>query len=283
MFEINLKPGISNDELIFLSQYNDYKVLLIKSQRLIDKIFLSRCNFEVIGTASKGVDHIDTAYAVKRNIRILNSESGNSLSAAEHTFALILDSFKKTHYGDYLVRNRKFDKWDYERRTLNGKRIGIIGTGKVGSIVAKFAKSFGMEILANDISAEVIRKNKHLKYYSLDYILQNSDIITVHIPLNKNNKMFIGKKTLDKMKFNAIFVNTSRGEVVDEEYLIQKAKSEKNFFMALDVFQNEPNIDSELLSLNNVILSNHVAGKTIEGERNIGKELFLHIKTYYGE
>ena len=156
--------------------------LLIKSQRKIDKTFLSRCNFEVIGTASKGLDHIDLDYAKKRNIVIINSETGNSLSAAEHTFALILDSIKKTHYSDKLVRQGNFTNWDYERRTLNGKKIGIIGTGKVGLQVAKFSKAFNMEVLANDIDPVVRKINRHLKYYDIKYLLKNSDIITIHIP-----------------------------------------------------------------------------------------------------
>jgi len=280
-FDITLKMGMSDTDLLNYTYVNKFNVLLIKSRRRIDKTFLSRCGFETIGTASKGTDHIDTDYAKKRNILILNSETGNTLSAAEHTFALILGAIKKTHYSDELVRQGKFTFWDYKRQTLNGKKIGVIGTGKVGLKVAHFAESFGMKILANDIDPNVRNFNKHLKYYDINYLLRNSDIITVHIPMNESNKMFINKESIDIMKNYVIFVNTSRGGVVDERKLIKKLKKENKFFAALDVFNNEPEIDKEFMKLKNVILTNHVAGKTLEGEQGIGNELFMQVKNVY--
>lgn len=280
-FDITVKTGMSNSALLTYCRNLNFKVLLIKSQRIIDKVFLSICNFETIGTASKGIDHIDVDYANKRDITILNSETGNTLSAAEHTFALILDSVKKTLYADKLVRAEKFTDWNYNRRTLSGKKIGIIGTGKVGLQVAQFAKAFNMEVLANDIDPYVRKKNFNLKYYDIKYLLKNADIITVHIPMSESNRKFISKESIDILKKNVIFVNTSRGDVVDEDYLIKKLKSEKLFFAALDVFKNEPRIDKELLKLKNVILTNHVAGKTLEGGQCIGNELFMQVKNIY--
>ncbi len=280
-FDITISYGMSDTDLLNYSSNKKFHVLLIKSRRQIDKIFLSRCNYELIGTASKGLDHIDVVYAGKRNIKIINSETGNTLSAAEHTFALILDSFKKTHYADKLVRRGDFTDWNYERRTLSGRKIGIIGTGKVGLQVSKFAKAFNMEILANDIDPAVRTRNRDLKYYDIGYLLKNSEIITLHIPMSKKNRMFICKKSIDIMQNNVIFVNTSRGDVVDEKYLVKKLINEKLFFSALDVFQNEPDINKELFNLDNVILTNHAAGKTLEGEQGIGNELFMQVKNIY--
>ncbi|MFA7360576.1 MAG: NAD(P)-dependent oxidoreductase [Candidatus Kapaibacterium sp.] len=276
-FNISIKYGLTNDDLLLLSQSKNYKVLFIKSQRKIDKVFISRCNFEIICTASKGLDHIDTEYASKRNIKIIYSETGNTVSAAEHTLALIFASFKKLHQADFLVRQGKFNDWSYKRQTLDGKKIGIIGTGKVGSLVAKYAKAFGMEVLANDIDIRVVKNNRNLKYYTLDYLLKQSDVITVHIPLELKNRDFINKSCIDKMKNNIIFVNTSRGEVIDEDYLIKKAKTSTNFFIALDVFKNEPELNKELMHLKNSIYTNHAAGKTLEGEQSIGNDLFMQV------
>lgn len=280
-FNITVKYGLTNDELLFLSHSKDYKVLFIKSQRKIDKVFLSRCNFEVICTASKGLDHIDTVYATKRNIKIIYSETGNSLSAAEHTLALILASFKKLHHADLLVRHGKFNDWSYERGTLSGKKIGIIGTGKVGSLVAKYAEAFGMVVLANDTDIHVVKNNRGLKYYNLEYLLLHSDVITVHIPLDSKNRNFIDNSCIDKMKNNIIFVNTSRGGVIDEEYLIKKAKTNKNFFIALDVFKNEPKLNKDFMHLKNALYTNHVAGKTLEGEQSIGNDLFMQVNNMF--
>lgn len=280
-FNTIFRYGLSNDKLLRLMSKLNSDVLIIKSRRKIDKIFLARCNLKALCTASKGTDHIDTIYAEKLGIKVINSETGNTLSAAEHTFALILDSFKKTHYADFLVRNRKFEDWTYERKSLSGKKIGIIGVGKVGSLVAKFALAFGMTVLANDIDRLAVKNNKHLRFFPLEYLLKNSDIITVHIPLNEMNRNFINRAVIEKMRDNAIFVNTSRGEVVDEDFLIKKAISCKNFFIALDVFRNEPNPDVRFLRLRNAVLTNHAAGKTLEGEQSIGKEIFKQVNNMF--
>lgn len=280
-FNISILYGLSNDEILDYSRSKDFKVLFIKSQRYIDKVFLSRCNFEVLCTASKGLDHIDTEYAYKRNIKIIYSETGNSRSAAEHTLALILASFKKLNQADFLVRQGNFNDWRYERQTLYGKKIGVIGTGKVGSLVAKFASAFGMEVLANDTDLRVVKKNKDLNYFALDYLLRHSDVISVHIPLETKNRDFIDKSCFDRMRNDVVFVNTSRGEVVDEDYLIKKARTNKNFFIALDVFKNEPRLNDELRRLKNSIYTNHAAGKTPEGEQSIGNDLFMQVNSLF--
>ncbi|MDD5363067.1 MAG: NAD(P)-dependent oxidoreductase [Ignavibacteria bacterium] len=275
-YAIEIKTGISNEEILLLRE--DYKVLIIKSQRKLNKLFLSRCSFDTICTASKGFDHIDTDYAKKRGIRIINSENGNYIAAAEHTFALILDIFKNTHLSDNLVRSGKFDFWNFKRQNLYGKKIGIIGTGKVGTKVAELSKAFGMEVLANETDTMVMTKNKFLDYYNLDKVLRDSDIITLHIPYNKANDKFIDRRKFLLMKKNAVFINTSRGGVIDEKALITVLKSRKKFRAGLDVFEKEPYINKELKKLNNVILTNHIAGKTLESADNIINEILIQVK-----
>lgn len=280
-FHVIRKYGLTNEEIPDFSRRYNTDVLIIKSQRKIDKCFLARCTLKVICTASKGTDHICVDYASKLGIKIIYSETGNTLSAAEHTFALILSSFKKINYSDSLFRRGNFTEWNYERRELKGKKIGIIGVGKVGTIVAKFALSFGMEVLANDIDKRAEIRNRRLKFYSLDYLLMNSDVITVHIPMNEMNKNFINRSIIEKMRKNVIFINTSRGCVVDEDFLIKKANSGKNFFIALDVFKNEPSPDKRFRRIKNAIFTNHAAGKTLEGEKNIGKEIFMQVNNMF--
>lgn len=278
-FSINFNSRLSNDDIISLS--GKYEVLIIKSQRKLDKLFLSRCSFETICTASKGVDHIDAEYAEKRKIRIVNSENGNVVAASEHTFALILGILKNTALSGKLIAQDRFDFWDYERHDLSGLKIGIIGTGKVGSRVAKIAKAFGMEVLANDTDGKVVRMNKSIRYYDIWYLLRNSDIITLHIPLNKQNLNFIDREKLNLMKKNAVFINTSRGGVVNEIHLIRFLKSRKFFRAGLDVFQNEPFIDDNFRRLDNVLLTNHIAGKTPESEQHIINEILKQVENIY--
>jgi len=278
-YRIVKRKNLSNEDI--LKYGGRYEVLIINSRRKLDKVFLSRCNIKTICTASKGVDHIDTEYARKRNIRIVNSENGNVVAASEHTFALILGIMKNTALSGRLIAQKRFDFWNYERHNLSGMKIGIIGTGKVGSKVVNIAKAFGMKVLANDIDGNVIRKNKTIRYHDVWYLLRNSDIVTLHIPLTKQNRDFFDSEKFSLLKKNAVFVNTSRGGVVNEKHLIQYLKKRKSFRAGLDVFQNEPFIDDNFRRLKNVFLTNHIAGKTPESEQGILNEILKQVENVY--
>jgi len=285
-FDIQIKYNLDNDFLLEYLKNEEIKdkrirVLIIKSQRKIDKIFLSRCNLEVIATASKGIDHIDYEYAKKMNIKIINSENGNYMAAAEHTLGLIICLSKKIIYSNELVKNNKFAYWDFKRNNLAGKKIGIIGFGKVGSYVGRLAKAFQMEVMANDINYEVVKKNKDFKFYGLEEIFRKCDILTIHIPLNKNNFKFINAKNLALLNKNVIFVNTSRGEVIDEDFLLDLLTKNSSIYAGLDVFCNEPDLNEKFFKLSNVLLTNHIAGKTEESSENIAKEILKKVKNEY--
>ena len=194
-FNVLYKPGMDNHTII--TEYQNFDCLLIKSTRIIDRHFLNNCNVKMIATCSRGFDNIDAKYALKKKIKILYSSGANCISAAEHTFGLILEIFKRISLSDNLIRTGNFNKTDFDRRELSGKKIGIIGLGKVGSRVAKLASAFGMKIIANDIDTEVKRRNNLLSFKPLGFLLKNSDIITVHIPLNEKNRKFLSKEKLN--------------------------------------------------------------------------------------
>jgi len=278
-FLITYKPGISNSEII--SGYNHYECLIIRTVRNIDREFLSVCNFKAIATCSKGTDHINVKFASKRGIEILNSEDGNTHSAAEHTIALILNILKKINYSDTLVRKNKFSDYEFIRNEFRGMKLGIIGFGKVGTKVAKMAEAFGAEIIIYEINPEVRKKYREANFKSLSYLLRHSDIVTLHIPLERKNLNFFSKEKFIMMKPEAIFINTSRGSVCDEKILIRKLKSRNIAYAGLDVFVNEPEINNDLLTLDNVLLTNHIAGKTKEGIFRILTEILTKINIYF--
>jgi len=278
LFIVEFKIGISNSEILHLPV--KYHILIIRSTRKIDKQFLETCNLKIIATCSRGTDHIDVETAKKNKIKILYSENGNFVSTAEHTIALILAIYKKICFADKLIRSGSFAKTDFETYELKGKKIGIIGIGKVGSYVAKLASAFGMTVYANDIDREVRLQNPNLKFKSLKYIITNSDIVTVHIPLNKFNENFFSKKKLELLKKNSVLINTSRGKIIEEKYLLKMLKEKKIFFAGLDVFENEPGINKRFFSFDNVVLTNHIAGKTVESKQYIIEEILLQIKNY---
>jgi D-3-phosphoglycerate dehydrogenase / 2-oxoglutarate reductase len=278
-FFITTDFGITNSEII--KSYNDYDVLIIRSIRKIDKDFLNKVSFKIIATCSKGIDHIDIEYACKKGITIMNAEEANHISAAEHTVALILAISKKIILSDKLVRENKFGFYDFERNELLGKSIGIIGFGKVGSYTGNLCKSFGMKVYANDIDKKVKQRNKNFIFKSLNYILKNCNIVSIHIPLNKKNFHFISKDKLKLLNSDSVLINTSRGDILDEKFLIKILTERKIKYAGLDVYSHEPNIDKGLTATDNTVLTNHIAGKTNESRRKISENIFSQLKSFY--
>lgn len=280
-FSVKSHFGITNEEI--LKTYNSFDVLVIRSIRKLNKEFLSKAGFSLIATCSKGTDHIDVSFAESKGIKVINADDSNNISAAEHTLAMILSIFKKINYSDKLVRQNNFSFYGYERNEVYGKSIGIIGFGKVGSYAGKLCRAFGMKIYANDTDAEVRLKNKDFEFRSLNFILKNCDIITLHIPLNKKNYKFLSEEKIKLIGSNAVFVNTSRGDVVDEEKLYKALKNKKIKYAGLDVFCNEPNVFRGFAGLENVLLTNHIAGKTAESRKRISLNIFANIKNTFGK
>jgi len=278
-FEVVTDFGISNENI--LKKYSDVNVLVIRSIRTIDEKFINRCRFNVIATVSKGFDNIDVAAAKRKKIAVINTEKGNSISAAEFTMALILNAMKNISLSEKLVKEGMFEFYDYQRNELIGKKIGIIGYGNVGSYVGKLCKVFGMKVYANDTDKKVREKNLNVDFKNLKFILKSCDVITVHIPLSKKNFHFIDKEKFDCMNSDTVFINTSRGNVIDEKELIRKLKRNELRYVCLDVFENEPSLNKELLKFGNTTLTNHIAGKTQESAVKMAKEVFLKIKKYY--
>jgi len=274
-FSTKIKFGISNSEIV--KNYNDFDVLVIRSVRKIDKDLIDKTNFKLIATCSKGTDHIDLDFARKKKIKVINADEGNHISAAEHTLGLILSIYKKINFSDRLVRENKFKFYDFERNELYGKNIGIVGFGNVGSYVGNLCKAFGMNVYANDIDENVRIKNRNFNFRSLNFVLKNADIVSIHIPLNKKNYRFISKEKLILLGSNSVLINTSRGDIIDEKYLFKILKNKKIKFAGLDVFSNEPNVYKGFATLENVVLTNHIAGKTIESRRKISDSIFEQI------
>lgn len=277
-FYVIYKPGISNEDI--LRNYNDCDILIIRSVRKLNSTFLNNCGIKTIATVSRGTDHIDVSTASKNKIKILHCRNGNADSAAEMTLALILSLSKNIIHSDSITKKNNFLNYDFFRCELKNKTIGIIGFGEIGSRVGKLCKSFGMKILVHDINKKLKSKYKSFKFVNLYFLLSHSDYITLHIPA-ENNLNFFDESKMRHLKKNVVLVNTSRGEVIDESSLIKNLKSGKIFSAALDVFKNEPNINKEFLKLKNVILTNHIAGKTPESALKMSIEIADSIKKQF--
>lgn len=230
------------------------------------KEVIEQCkNLKMISVAFTGVDHVDTAFCKEQGITVCNAAGYSTNGVAELTFGLAISIFRDLKISDNIVRQNK-GRGALLGRELNGKKFGIIGTGAIGMRVAEIAKAFGCEILAYSRSEKEEFLNLGAKYLSLDKLMAESDIVSLHLPLNEHTKGMIGKEEISKMKESSIFINTARGPIVDSEALAEALNSDKIAGAGIDVFEVEPPIPSDhpLLNAKNAILAPHIAFATEE-------------------
>ncbi len=269
-----------------LKVLNDYDILIIGvKERLTEDMLKAISNKKIIATLSIGVDHIDNSFFESNLIKVINCQTSNVISVAEHIFSLILSLKKRIIEANDIARNGGTQK-DLSTRSndISNSTIGIIGAGKISQEVIKIANVFNMKIYCNTLNPE---KHKDLleqgvEFLSLDELLSNSDIITVNIPLNKENKNLISKDKIRIMKKTTTFINTSRAEIVDMNELIRYANENATFNVGLDI---DAENYKELLNTkrNNVIVTPHIAGITKEAIKRMDVELANSIREYVGE
>jgi D-3-phosphoglycerate dehydrogenase / 2-oxoglutarate reductase len=230
---------------------------------------------------SSGFDNIDIKACGEYKIIVINVYGGNVTSAAEHTFALILAAAKDLTRKNDKIRKGIFDNITNVNTELYGKTIGVLGVGRIGSQVAKYARAFGMKVLGNDINPKLKNKYKWIKFVSLNQLLKASDIITLHTPLDESTYHIINKLNIKLIKHGAIFINCSRGGTVDETALLNSLSNEKLSYAGLDVFENEPSFNKQFTKLSNVILTPHTAGKTAESKKQMSEIAANNIIRYY--
>lgn len=272
-YQVEYYPTSFSPEVL-KEKIKNVKILGIRSKTIIDKNILTKGEkLLAIGAFCIGTDQIDLETAAQKGIAVFNAPYQNSRSVAEMIIGEIImlargifEKNKKMHQGIW----EKSSKDSFE---IRGKTLGIIGYGNIGSQVSILAEALGMKVIFYD-KVEKLALGNAKKCSSLDELLKNSDIITIHVDGKKENKNLIGEKEFKKMKNNVIFLNASRGFVVDLNALYKNIKNGKIKGAAIDVFPNEPlkntnNYQSILQNLPNVILTPHIGGSTIEAQRNI--------------
>ncbi len=240
----------------------------------IDKEIISQMNnCKVIANYAVGFNNIDIEYAKKKNIIITNTPDVLTDATADLAITLALTCARKVIEGDKFVRKNKFTGWKPRLMLgveLKNKTFGILGAGRIGTATALRAYAFGTKIIYYSRSKnEQLEKKTNAKKVSLDYLLKHSDFLSLHVPLNYNTKYLLDKEKLSLLKKSAILINTARGEVVDEKALIEMLKKKRIFSAGFDVYENEPNINPELLKLSNVVLLPHVGSATEDTRNNM--------------
>ncbi|HEY1074351.1 MAG TPA: D-glycerate dehydrogenase [Patescibacteria group bacterium] len=237
---------------------------------------------KIVATMSVGFDHIDLAATAQRGIVVTNTPGTSDNAVAEHTITLMLSLAKHIPLADKFVRQGKYSGWDpkiFNGPELSGKVLSIVGLGHIGSRVAHIAGfGLGMAIAYTDIRPNPDFESKfNAKYFSVDEVFSVGDVVTVHVPLLPATKHLVNAARLSTMKPTAYLVNTSRGPVVDEAALTDALKRKLIAGAAIDVYENEPNITPDLLSLENVIMTPHTASATFEAREAMAQKAVANI------
>ena len=234
----------------------------------------------VIGRAGVGVDNIDVAEATRRGIAVLNTPTGNTLAAVEHTLAMLLASARQIPEAHAsLFVDQRWDRAAFSGVELYGKTIGVIGLGKIGSRVATRCRAFEMQVLAFDPYLTADRANALDVELcgDLDSMLKRCDFLTLHLPATRDTENLLNRERIARLKPGIRIVNCARGSLIDERALAAALTSGHIAGAALDVFREEPPLDSPLMNAPNVVVTPHLAASTQESQRNVGLQVATQV------
>ncbi|MDU7163679.1 MAG: NAD(P)-dependent oxidoreductase [Anaerococcus vaginalis] len=255
------KESASSDEKI-IQRLKDSDVAIITNNKFSKKVIKST-NLKLIDVAFTGFNHVDIEACNEKGIIVENASGYSDDSVAELVIGLTISVMRKF---DQNKKNMYEDEsFNLLGQIIRGKTVGVIGTGKIGTRVIELFKAFGANILAFNRSENQKAKDLGAKYVEFDELLKNSDIVTIHLPQNKETIGFIGKNELDLMKDKAILINCARGPIVDNDYLA-KLLNEDKLRAGIDVFDMEPPIDKNypLRNVKNAVFTNHIGFFTQE-------------------
>ena len=296
---IVITDKVNQEDLITYINDNLIKVILVRSATQVRKDIIDNCpSIKIIGRGGVGMDNIDVEYAKEKGLLVINTPAASSQSVAElvmaHLFSISRNVFDSNrNMPNSGATNFKVLKKKYAKGVeLRGKTLGIIGFGRIGQFTAKYALGSGMKILAYDpfidnasINLEIANQKLKVSISTgkLEDLLENSDFISLHVPMPKDGKAVIGSDEFKSMKEDVRIVNASRGGVVDESALIEALEGGKVSFAALDVFVGEPSPSIEILNNDKISLTPHIGAATTEAQDRIGTELAEKIINFYNQ
>jgi D-3-phosphoglycerate dehydrogenase len=234
----------------------------------------------VIGRAGIGVDNIDVPAATRRGIAVLNAPGANTVSAAEHTFAVLLSLVRRVPWAAQSMRTGAWDRKAFSGTELRGKVLGVIGLGRIGAHVTTIARAFGMKVVAHDpYLTEQRAQALSVDLLGLEDLLARADVVTLHLPLSDATRHLLNAQRIAGMKPNAVLVNTARGDLVDELALLEAVEGKRIAGAALDVFSEEPlPAESPLRKSERIILTPHLAASTAEAQERVALEICAAVR-----
>jgi len=263
------------DHDTLLREIGKYDALMVRGRTKVVTDIVnagSKGNLKVIGRAGIGVDNVDIETAGKHGIPVVNAPTGATTSVAELTIAHMLSLSRNITKADDTMKKGEWAKKQLRGNELNGKTLGLIGTGNIGKLTGKIARCFGMKIIGYDpfISKEDMAKDGIEKIKDLGKLISSSDFISLHLPHTPKTRYIVNAEMISKMKPAAYIINCSRGGTVDEKALYNALKNGKIAGAGIDVFEKEPPQNSPLLQLENVVLTPHLGANTKEGQIRAG-------------
>ena len=269
--DVDIELELSKEEL--KERISGYDALIVRSGTQVTKEIIAagktgKGKLKVIGRAGVGVDNIAVETATEQGIIVVNAPEANTMSAAEHTIAMLLSLSRKIPAANASLKSKRWERKKHMGVEINSKVLGIIGLGRVGSEVAKKAEGLGMRVVAYDPFISYVRARElGIALSSFTGVLSAADFITLHTPLTKDTHHLIGEEEIGLMKDGVRVINCARGGIIDEDALKDAIKSGKVAGAALDVFEHEPPEESELLKLEEVIVTPHLGASTEEAQR----------------
>ena len=284
-FEIIKKFSISPEEL--KNEIEIYDGIVIRSRtKLTADILEKATNLKVIGRAGVGLDNVDLLKAEELNIKVFNTPEAPAVSVSELTIGLLLSLVRHISKADQTMHCGEWCKSDYMGYVLKGKKIGLIGFGNIGQSVAKIASAMGMKIGIYDVDPNITKIAHELKYTvypSVDDLVKDSQIISLHIPATAKTENTIDERRLKLMNKNTILINTARGNLIDEAALLKALENKEIGGAALDVYRKEPLDNMDLCGCeDNLILTPHIGSQTeetqIQGSTMIAEKMINYLK-----
>ena len=276
-FEVEILPDLWKDPAELLKRVGDVRALIVRNQTQVNaEVFAAAKKLVVVGRAGVGLDNVDVAAATKAGVQIACTPDQNAISVAELAIGLMLSLTRMIPAANEDTKAGNWNRQRFQGTELYGKTLGIVGAGKIGFLTARRAQAFGMKVLAYDpfVSPDsVLLADLNARLVGLDELLSQSDVVSCHLPSTPATQGIFNAARFGMMKPTATFINTSRGEVVNEADLLEVLRAKRIGGAALDVRAKEPPQAGDLEKLDNVILTPHTAALTAEAQHRVTESI----------
>ena len=281
---VDLRTDISAEEL--KKVIGGYDAIVVRSRTKLTRDVLEKApSLKAIVRAGVGLDNVDIKYAKEKGVEVLNSPEASCNAVAELVIGLMLSMARHINVADSTMKQGKWEKNRLTGIEISGKTLGVIGFGRIGYMLGKKAKALGMEVLAYDVLMDKLHhfvEEIGARDVDMDTLLAESDFITVHVPLLPQTKHMIGTPQFMKMKTGVYVINAARGGIIDETALKEALDDGKVAGAALDVFEQEPSPDPELIRRENVVCTPHIGAGSVEAQLGNSTIVAEKLINYFG-